>query len=505
MKRTWLVLTACLGVLAACSSTAQRQEARTADLPTDTTVAGVESEAAAPAPTIAGSAPTIVGEETLSALAPQPPGSGTTVAAPVTTAAPGGTPAPTALRAGPVSQGVTAASITVGIRVLDENATKAFAVAYGLNAETPDMRGYAEAMVAHINATGGMAGRRLAPVYHQVDTQGLVANPSASDQTSCSAFTEDAKVFAVASLAPGGASLLPECLATKNTPLIQDNINYFDRARLQRLAGFVYLPVHADSTRLSKFWVDGLHKLGYFSPGARVGLLWYRDPSGTYERTVKDGLKPALASRRIAIADEVVLASYTNSTEFAGAVLRMKTNDVSHVIILDVSSLMSLNFMTNAETQGYRPRYGLNTTSALVFLQTNVPREQLRGTAAVGWMPTFDVDGTRGPAHSRVDASCLDIMRKAGKRVTSRIAETLAFWACDTIQFLDTIVDRAAGLNPAALRSAAEQLGDGYAPPGTFAARFGRGRYDGVSAVRNVTFVDACNCFAYAGPTYSVG
>lgn len=57
--------------------------------------------------------------------------------------------------------------------------------------------------------------------------------------------------------------------------------------------------------------------------------------------------------------------SYANLTsaqsQVQGAVLRFKAMGITHVIIWDDNGISTLFFMINAENQGYRPRYGINS------------------------------------------------------------------------------------------------------------------------------------------------
>ena len=58
-----------------------------------------------------------------------------------------------------MSQGVGKSSINIGIRYYPKESIQAFTVAYGMNAGAlPDPKGYAQAVVDHINAGGGIRG-----------------------------------------------------------------------------------------------------------------------------------------------------------------------------------------------------------------------------------------------------------------------------------------------------------------------------------------------------------
>ena len=140
----------------------------------------------------------------------------------------------------------------------------------------------------------------------------------------------------------------------------------------------------------------------------------------------------------------------------------MKSANVTHLLVMDVSTLISFFFMTHAETQGYRPAFGLNSFSVGTFLSTNAPEAQLRNITLVGWLPSWDVTAAQSPPLKENEKLCLSILAKAGQRVDSQVAKGLAFWTCDTLFFLDAAVDRAAVLNPAGLSAAVDALGTAY-------------------------------------------
>ena len=64
--------------------------------------------------------------------------------------------------------------------------------------------------------------------------------------------------------------------------------------------------------------------------------------------------------------------------------------------------------------------------------------------------------------------------------------------------------DRANGFSVDALAAGAESLGTSYRSPWTFTSRIARGRHDGATSMRDLTFVSGCTCFEYIGTTFAV-
>jgi ABC-type branched-subunit amino acid transport system substrate-binding protein len=138
---------------------------------------------------------------------------GTGGAATTTTA--GGVTTTTAFKPTDLSlgRGVTATTIKIGVALVDFNCIKQF-----VNSIRQDQQAIYQAYIDDINAKGGIAGRKIVPVFHTfcpIGTTGTV--------TLCTQFAQDDKVFAVignfTDSSNDGAS--QECLAkTQNTVLI---------------------------------------------------------------------------------------------------------------------------------------------------------------------------------------------------------------------------------------------------------------------------------------------
>lgn len=405
-------------------------------------------------------------------------------------------------RIGPGGRALPTDPITIGWRIADRATAQAMGAALGARGVSGgDPRGYAEALTDHVNANGGIAGRRVIPEYFEVDLTGLVANPDASDQRSCERFTEDTRVFAVLSPIPSGQPL-PGCLASRGVPLILQSPEEFDQQDLKDNAGFFYLPGLPNMTRQQPVIVNALAAQKFYD-GARLGIIWYDKPA--FRRTVEQSLKPALAARGVKVVDEVSMSSYTSSEQYSSAVLRFKANNVTHIQIVDVSGLMAIQFMQHAESQAFRPRYGLSSANSLGAVAAATSPNQLRRAIGVGWMPSLDVPAARDPGATSAGKQCLDIMRAAGKQMSDRVAESLAIWSCETMFFFKAVMERAPEHTPGGLRAAVDGLGTSYVPASTFATRFGPDRYDGPSAARHLAYDDSCSCFTYTAPLHDIG
>src|SRR4051812_3012953 len=92
-----------------------------------------------------------------------------------------------------VAPGVTATTIKVGVTYTANG--EAANAALGASAITRgDEKGYMKAVIDDINERGGIAGRKLVPVYFAYDAQSAESK-DAQDQAACAALTQDNHVF----------------------------------------------------------------------------------------------------------------------------------------------------------------------------------------------------------------------------------------------------------------------------------------------------------------------
>jgi ABC-type branched-subunit amino acid transport system substrate-binding protein len=101
--------------------------------------------------------------------------------------APSNTPPAGLTSSSTAAPGVTADTIKIGVVYPDLSSVKAF-----INIDLGDYEAAYNALIAELNAHGGIHGRRIVPVFGKLD----VISPSAAQET-CVHLTQDEKVFAV--------------------------------------------------------------------------------------------------------------------------------------------------------------------------------------------------------------------------------------------------------------------------------------------------------------------
>jgi hypothetical protein len=417
-------------------------------------------------------------------------------------------PAPSGPVGPPTGRGFTASTISIGIELLDETSNQGARLIGASNTDTGATRKYATAVVNHLNASGGIAGRKVTPVFHTTNV--LSGTWDGHAQAACSAFAEDNKVFAAVAAMYQLSEVLPRCLAQHSTPIVLNGRAVRDDRMLAELADFLYMPSRMSATRFTGLTVDGLADLGFFTPGAKVGILRFDQP--VQARAVNGVMRPKLAQRNVnVVAEEAV--SYPDSingfgatsAQLSSAVLRLRAAGVTHVVPLDDHGILCFLFMPQADSQGFRPRYGLSTNNQPFVIEDNVPPEQFKGAVGVGWIPADDVAFERNPGGNPTEDRCREIFQKAGAQFPSRFAWSNALNYCDSLLFLKSAVDRAPTLSVDGFRTAVADLAaGGFASAYTFRTAFTRDRHDGAAAYRAFRFHDDCRCVRYEGPVRAV-
>jgi hypothetical protein len=241
-----------------------------------------------------------------------------------------------------------------------------------------------------------------------------------------------------------------------------------------------------------------------------VGVIAVDAPA--YHRAVEQQLKPALAAVGARFSSAVYTTPYKTasdaasiSSQLSNAVLRFRSQGITRVVDLSGAVLV---FATIAETQQYRPRYALTSTSSPAALTANgVPAVQLRGSVGLGWLPVYDSSEVPPAELPRGQAACLRLLRAHGQQPTGTTVRYTALTFCEAGGFLHAVGARAPAQQPLTGNSLLAWLGAGLTHPSamTFRSEVTPERRDGAAAHRTFGFAEACSCFRYTGPITSGG
>lgn len=379
----------------------------------------------------------------------------------------------------------------------------------GASVSPGDTRANYDALLAWINGTGGIAGRRVEVVYHNYDPFSSQSMPS-QEQAACSAFTQDHEVYAVAS-SLRHTDTLPQCLGEQGVPLVSTSTSNADEDTFQRFPRFL-APNNISLHAISKVWPGGLSANGYFDPRSptedvTVGIFTYDNQR--HHRTVEEALKPALEAVGHPSVHEVYGRDFHTvsdasglSTDATNATVRFRREGVTHVLILDNGSGAATLFFTQAaENQGWRPRYGLNSNNGgQGIIEAGAPPAQFEDSVSLGWFPLLDVPpGERDPAN-RVEQRCEAVFSEAGITLGSANERSVAMAQCEQFLFLRASVAATSGpVSHDSVITGGAALGTSHLSPLVGPTRLSGDRRYGVSRYRPNAFESGCQCFQYIG------
>src|SRR5581483_8120263 len=312
-------------------------------------------------------------------------------------------------KVGKLGPGVSDTEIKIGFQVAG-NLGAGFALV-GATGSPPQERQIVETFVNWINSTGGLAGRKVIPVIHETDpTGGTWATQAAA---ACATFTEDNKVLIVGTSVVGGSDALYNCLSSKGVPEIEQNLWLFDHTYYNK-PGLLYQPGRISPDRWAKAYVDGLALGGYFDGNPKVGLVRFDAP--VFQRISDNVLKPQMKAHGLKFTDEIAISSPESiaafssvSSQVSNAILRLRNDGVTNVMFLENAGILPFLFMPAAESQGYRPRYGLSSSDIPATQESQVPTVQLKGSLAVGWLPGSDVGNDQQPTGNPAALQCFQL------------------------------------------------------------------------------------------------
>jgi hypothetical protein len=419
--------------------------------------------------------------------------------------------------------GVTKTSISIGVAYF-QNANQANAAIGGKGIDVGDPTQQARIIVADLNRHGGIAGRKVVPLFFGVDPQSADTY-AAEAQAECVYFTEDHKVFAVIDGTQAVGTMARPCLEQHGVAFLTDN-----SVVVSDVTAHEYDPDSVVWSRLFGAMVPSLSRQAWFTPWnratgtggattpARIGIVTADRPA--LNRAVDGVLLPLLraAGHPVDKSDVYRISppggfSDDGSTVAAiqSAVLRFNADGVDHVILTDSNGSISLLFNNYAYSQHYFPRYGGSTGN---FWQTllaagDIQPATLAGSVAIGFMPMLDLPYTAGdgPRSNASRHRCLALMRAEGAGATSATVAASQLVECDAFWLLhDALRSQvAATVSSRTLLDRIDGLGKAFTPGLAIGDHFAAARHDGVAAGYDMSFDSGCGCYSYHGPLRTLG
>lgn len=422
------------------------------------------------------------------------PGTGASPAAP----AGGGSQSP--VRSAGNVPGMTSTDVKIGVERVDTAALGAFASAAGTDAAIGDLNGFQDALIAWVNRTGGLASRKLTPVFFQADVS---ASNQQNNSARCATWAEDNRVFAAQAAYYQGGGAVP-CLAKRGVVSIATLETAPGSADdFTRYSPYYYAPSAMETVSLARSYVTGLHQAGFFTPADSIGLLYFDFPE--FEVAKERGLEPALARHGLEVSSEYAIAYNGNPSELgsitaavANAQLKFASEGITNVLFLDAGGTLALFFMQQAQNQGASFRYGLNSTTYPAFLEGQGVSSQLARATVAGVQPARDTNDVASAPPNADRDRCFAILKAAGHSPRSSVDRQAMTGYCSFYFFLKASFDRARSYDPRGFAAAVAGLGTS---PGTAAGSIGddfsAGMPWGSARYAIARWRTGCSCFTY--------
>ncbi|HEX9766307.1 MAG TPA: ABC transporter substrate-binding protein, partial [Nitriliruptorales bacterium] len=376
------------------------------------------------------------------------------------------------------------------------------------DAEVAALKREARALVDYANATGGVNGRTLVAFLYELSIEDV---DQASRTSKCVRATEDDHVEAYIDNNGFFTETDFQCFADHGVVYVGLG-NTTDRRFLEANHPYVNTTYPA-LDRTVRAFVEGLDASGYLE-GARLGVLLDDEPQ--VRRAYEQVMRPMLTARGAEPVDHAYIHPTdqgAQSSQTASAMLRFKTNDVTHVPLV-ANVLVYLSFSQAAEQQGYAPRYGFNDYQLMVANgATFKTGSQGVDAVAVSTVTGFFLPASEQHARSASDPvdpaqswrapgvrRCLDIYSQHLEPDYGNSPNRSTRWGtyCDHFLLrLDAARAVPGGYSPARWGEGLETLGSGYASTLSYDQRYGPRVHDGAHSFRYgvMSEVDGCACY----------
>lgn len=421
---------------------------------------------------------------------------------------------------GPFGPGITRASISVGLAYAKN--TQQEQAALGNTVDLGDPYQFQQVMVNYLNKHGGIAGRKISPVWYSQDATTTQTTAQIS-QAVCADFTQDHHVFAALGFGAGaGSRNLETCMQKAGAVVgLASNVAVATTADYDAFpANYEVGAIALD--RLCANLIPTLVDANYFTawdttnaqPGTlpvKVGVLAPDLPPFHY--AITHICLPLLARAGHPVsASDVYFYYFPDSTSGNGqavadiqnAELKFRTDGVTHVLPIEVNG--QVFFGKDADSQHYYPRYGVNTADGTQAENGSfLTPKQLNGAVGLGYIPSFDLtaqmDPDNGPYSSPERRQCVAIMEAGGQTFGSTTAEGNALSYCDLFFQLKRVIEHIPTGQPISQATFIASLDTiGQVPSaGIPAAFYGRHHLDPMTEGWRWQYFANCTCMHYTG------
>lgn len=414
-------------------------------------------------------------------------------------AAPGG--------AGPLvvdyTKPATGSPVEVGIMYIADlgKAASQFGGSGQQNNEALDgQREYMQAAVDWMNARGGLGGHRIKLLYYGAEIAGSKSFEQ-SQAEMCAMMTEDHKVVASVISNITVTNSMAECME-KAKGLYVTDAGYFKSGADWKRLSYTASPTELDSEVLGREMANLTIGKALAKSGEEVGLVVYDAPG---YRAAERAFTKVAAARGIKTRPYYI--TYANTTAelsnsiaaVQSAVLAFRSAGIKTVASLSSGGMMGF-FLSNANEQRYYPRYVFSSNDGPVNAQAT-ENDQLKGSIALGTVPTQDADLRRDPGQfaDSVFATCRQINKQFPAATEDTGKFNISQRLCASLLLLQTAAKGHGGsdITGTTLRDGLRRVGAGIPVGATYRTSFGPGKQWAPSHYRSMRYDEAKNVFVY--------
>ena len=376
--------------------------------------------------------------------------------------------------------------------ITDVNAAVA---SIGYSVDTGDNEGQATAAAAWLNARGGLAGRRVVPVFFRTSSSAVLQNSDSVQQAACTHFTEDMRVDAVVAYLPN-MPLFEDCLTAHRVLVVRSFLDGRGTDAFARAGGALLQPAGLDTAHSIAVLADGLGAQDYWR-GHRIG--WFLPDGPETTAAARSAIvRGAFERNGIHISKDFRYSGTDIQQAFrdgSAAVLQFKAAKLDRIILTGFGG--TTYFMNPAASQDYHPGYALDTdVDPSASTITVSDSRQLSAVTGVGWQPTTDIGFSHIGAKSRPQRDCTEAMKSAGQDISADTSASEAMLICDGLFFLRYGAVLANGsLVPTVFAPSVAGGGHGYDSPTTQVTD--TTRRDGAAGYQILRYTASTNAFRY--------
>jgi ABC-type branched-subunit amino acid transport system substrate-binding protein len=351
----------------------------------------------------------------------------------------------------------------------------------------------AKAVVADINAHGGIGGRPI-ELYLQKIEAADASKPAAFD-AACSALAQDKKVFAIMSMF-NLRSPLAACAAKYKVILIDAALGAGDDDVYRTYGDWAFTPSQMSLDTEQKLVLRNAASTGAINSKTLVGVLVQNDDD-IFPRVLRNTIEPTLDAMHIP-HEAAVIASASDSSGIANAILKFQTDGVKTVMFsAGNGGIPEVLFMQAADQQRYAPSYIMGDSTDTWFVGSSAPASQAQNIIGVGSYPIANVNADQVPSNP-LEQHCLDVISKAGEPVSDRHSSLTATFYCETFYGFAAAGARVQGpMTADAWRAAYRSLGPAYPTLMSFEVDVSKNFNAGARAYRTLAWNPGCGCIAY--------